>query len=288
MYSSSKVGSTTNTIPISGTRDPSLLRLRYYNPNLGTFTSFDDFEASSSDPISLHKYNYGNGNPVSNTDPTGMFSLTQITVVTGLGIALTGFTLFGVGKATNNPTLASIGQSVGFFGLTLATLGPVGIFFKGGAGLAVAVTLSSLKLTWDIATKSLGGSVRAAAQQTIIAGAMSQFLSEYSSAYPRTKIPINGQIVARGIPSEDRMARLTPQGAFSTTPVPWVKDDFVFDFLLTDPGSGELVVTVRRATGPTSTEDIGQYPLRIGALSGLPYERSSQGGQTTKKALLAQ
>jgi len=55
---------------------------------IGRFTSFDSFEASPSDPASLHKYNYGNGDPVNNIDPTGMFSVANVVVGVGVGLAL--------------------------------------------------------------------------------------------------------------------------------------------------------------------------------------------------------
>lgn len=58
--------------------DATIRRYRWHDPVIGRFTSFDSFEASPSDPLSLHKYNYGNANPISNVDPTGMFSVAEI------------------------------------------------------------------------------------------------------------------------------------------------------------------------------------------------------------------
>lgn len=61
--------------------------IRHQHADLGRvpFTVVDTFEGVVSDPVTLHKYLYGNGNPVGNTDPTGNLSLPQITV----GISLT-------------------------------------------------------------------------------------------------------------------------------------------------------------------------------------------------------
>lgn len=39
------------------------------------FMSLDSYSGNNSDPISLHKYLYANGNPVVGVDPSGMFSL---------------------------------------------------------------------------------------------------------------------------------------------------------------------------------------------------------------------
>ena len=51
------------------------LRQRYYNQNSGRFTRRDTYEGSFSNPITLHKYLYGNANPVYFTDPSGLMSL---------------------------------------------------------------------------------------------------------------------------------------------------------------------------------------------------------------------
>jgi RHS repeat-associated protein len=49
------------------------LRARYMNPSSGRFWTMDSYEGNDSDPLSLHKYLYGNGNPVNVLDPTGQF-----------------------------------------------------------------------------------------------------------------------------------------------------------------------------------------------------------------------
>ena len=47
------------------------LRARYLDLDSGRFWSMDDYEGSGSDPRSLHKYLYGNTNPVTFSDPSG-------------------------------------------------------------------------------------------------------------------------------------------------------------------------------------------------------------------------
>ncbi len=47
------------------------LRARWYNTATGTFTARDPFAGFATTPYSLHSYQYGYANPVSNTDPTG-------------------------------------------------------------------------------------------------------------------------------------------------------------------------------------------------------------------------
>ena len=53
-------------------------RARYLDPNLGRFWTMDTFEGNPSDPLSLHKYLYADGNPVNRIDPSGLMSLGDI------------------------------------------------------------------------------------------------------------------------------------------------------------------------------------------------------------------
>jgi len=47
------------------------LRARWYDPSLARFISVDEFPGDTRTPYSLHAYQYGYSDPVSNTDPTG-------------------------------------------------------------------------------------------------------------------------------------------------------------------------------------------------------------------------
>ena len=51
-----------------------LNRARYLNPNTGRFWTMDTCAGDNEDPLSLHKYLYCQADPISNTDPTGLFS----------------------------------------------------------------------------------------------------------------------------------------------------------------------------------------------------------------------
>jgi RHS repeat-associated protein len=75
----SSSGQTTNNYLYTGEQfDRNLgeyyLRARYYNPSAGRFVSRDPFEGVLSDPLSLAKYPYVQGNPVNETDPSGLSS----------------------------------------------------------------------------------------------------------------------------------------------------------------------------------------------------------------------
>jgi len=64
------------------------LRQRYYDATTGRFTRRDTWEGNNLDPITLNKYLYGNGNPVNYTDPTGLFSLAEISAARSIRNAL--------------------------------------------------------------------------------------------------------------------------------------------------------------------------------------------------------
>ena len=59
------------------------LRDRYYSSATGRFLSRDPERGVSSDPMTLHKYLYANGNPVNMADPTGRATTTAGTMGAG-------------------------------------------------------------------------------------------------------------------------------------------------------------------------------------------------------------
>ncbi len=84
-HTMSAIGSTINPYRYSGERlDTGLglyhLRARYYNPQLGRFISRDPLGGRSRVPVSLHRYLYANADPVNNSDPTGLFTLPEISL----------------------------------------------------------------------------------------------------------------------------------------------------------------------------------------------------------------
>ncbi len=59
-------------------------RARWYAPGVGHFTGMDPLGGNDSDPASLHRYLYANANPVSNTDPTGLFTLPSLATISAV------------------------------------------------------------------------------------------------------------------------------------------------------------------------------------------------------------
>ncbi|MEE9302481.1 MAG: RHS repeat-associated core domain-containing protein, partial [Thiotrichaceae bacterium] len=82
--------------------DQYYLRARYYNQYAGRFTQMDTWMGNNSDPVTLHKYLYGNVDPVMFTDPSGNISLASTGVaLNGLGIVVNVAT-YAVNIATGN------------------------------------------------------------------------------------------------------------------------------------------------------------------------------------------
>ncbi|MCL1474223.1 RHS repeat-associated core domain-containing protein [Argonema antarcticum] len=69
------------------------LRARYYDTDTGRFTRRDSYEGDIFDPVSLHKFLYGNANPVNSIDPSGLSTLYELAATTTLAGALAGGTL---------------------------------------------------------------------------------------------------------------------------------------------------------------------------------------------------
>ncbi|OKH29943.1 hypothetical protein NIES2119_31730 [[Phormidium ambiguum] IAM M-71] len=82
-------GNTENNYLFAGEQfDKSLgdyyLRQRYYDQQTGRFNRRDSYEGSRFEPISQHKYLYANANPVNFIDPTGWFSIVDISAVNSI------------------------------------------------------------------------------------------------------------------------------------------------------------------------------------------------------------
>ena len=66
------------------------LRARYYDQATGRFASRDPFCGVPSDPRSLHTYTYAHADPINGRDPTGLFTLIEVTVATAIMGAIAG------------------------------------------------------------------------------------------------------------------------------------------------------------------------------------------------------
>ncbi|PPT09008.1 hypothetical protein CKA32_005878 [Geitlerinema sp. FC II] len=69
------------------------LRQRFYDAGVGRFTRRDTYEGRIGEPVTLHKYLYGNANPVNFVDPSGLsalfaFSSTSLSISQQMGAIL--------------------------------------------------------------------------------------------------------------------------------------------------------------------------------------------------------
>lgn len=131
--------------------DATIRRYRWHDPVIGRFTSFDSFEAPPDDPMALHKYNYANGDPVNNIDPSGNFSLAQALAVTGITAVGMSILLPGIRGAWNQAySTTAQGQTQNIFTATFlgnATLSDWKRVLQGyrdGAGAGAVNVLDTL------------------------------------------------------------------------------------------------------------------------------------------------
>ena len=160
----SHAGSDPNAYLFAGEpRDPNsgfyYLRARWMDPRLGRFASMDPVAGNVYDPVSLHKYVYANLNPVSNTDPTGRFSMAGLNAASAvmntlnvISMVYTGWTIgYGVGTIINGllieetMTLEEAAEEAAHLG-EIAALSY--LFNFGGLKIAASITrkLSTLRL----------------------------------------------------------------------------------------------------------------------------------------------
>jgi RHS repeat-associated protein len=84
-----QIGETGNVYVFVGEqRDPltglTYLRARYLDVGSGRFTTRDRFEGLAFNPRTLHRFLYASGNPVNDTDPSGMFTLGELMTTTDI------------------------------------------------------------------------------------------------------------------------------------------------------------------------------------------------------------
>lgn len=122
------------------------LRARYYDSSLGRFISKDAFPGYLDDPMSQHDYQYAHANPVSNTDPSGYFSMGDVMAAIGVASQLaaiggaSGGIGFGVGYMAGAAAGGASGEEV------------LGMFGEWGAGFANGVSSGYLTDVYEYST----------------------------------------------------------------------------------------------------------------------------------------
>jgi RHS repeat-associated protein len=131
-------------------------RARWMDPRVGRFAGVDPWEGMEHDPVSLHRYLYAEMNPVGSSDPSGRYTLTQLTIAGGIIGALAGasaytltrdsaeeFTWTGFGKWTLGGAI--LGAAIG-----------AGVYYGPVISVRWAGAAPGVLKTWQQAEKFLG------------------------------------------------------------------------------------------------------------------------------------
>lgn len=131
------------------------LRARFYDPNVGRFSSLDTYSGDVDAPVSFHKYTYGSADPISFSDASGKFSVAVSIGIAGLIGGLVGGFFAWRNGGTYDGTLHQIAWGAlegGLYGAAGAAL-----FFGIGAAFAgTAVVTAWSTLAYWMATLGSG------------------------------------------------------------------------------------------------------------------------------------
>lgn len=206
------------------------LRTRYHDPRTGRFNRLDPWKGQIATPQSLNKYAYGENNPVLNADPTGLFSLANVTVGVSIGSLLTGAIMSAIGGATGSTNMVVGGFALMGFGAALAVGASAAPVVASGGSAQVAgawVTggaVFGLELTAIFVTSEVTRLVRTW-------GGGSGFENLYATASAQTRpygsVPNIGTIVlrqsqfnTRKISNASSISGFMDAGSNSTNPSP--------------------------------------------------------------------
>ncbi|MCV2885498.1 RHS repeat-associated core domain-containing protein [Aestuariibacter sp. AA17] len=114
-----QAGSTDNDYLFTGEQydselDSYYLRARYYDQSVGRFTQMDEFEGVDTNPASLHKYFYGNGDPINNYDPSGYVTLQNIGISLRINSILVKSSTSAIGRSALTNALTGTGGRKAF------------------------------------------------------------------------------------------------------------------------------------------------------------------------------
>ena len=89
------------------------LRARYYNPQIGRFTSLDIEEGEIARPLDMNRYVYCRNNPIRYLDPSGKSVTLTIGGITIAGAAIVKGIVYVAGAAAGLIMAADLGKKVG-------------------------------------------------------------------------------------------------------------------------------------------------------------------------------
>ena len=110
--------------------DQYYLRARTYAPQSGRFVQMDSWQGRQGEPVTLHKYLYGNGDPANTVDPSGHFGLVSMGVAMNIRSTLSNMQIevgFNILDAALDPDSAA-SSAGGNLLMGLAAIGGPGAF----------------------------------------------------------------------------------------------------------------------------------------------------------------
>jgi len=121
-------------------------RARFYDANLGRFHTLDEYEGRTGEPLSLHKYLYAHGNPVSGWDPSGRdITLPGVMTASAIGATIGLLAMatanYALGRA-NSLTSIVVGALFGAVAAPLAMVSPSVALGLAGYGLLMSSCLA--------------------------------------------------------------------------------------------------------------------------------------------------
>ena len=117
------------------------MRARYYSPELRRFINADIVPGEISNAITLNRYAYANGNPVSNIDPFGLLSIWAKIAIGAAAIL--------VGAAVAAATAVTGGAAAAFVGATIAGVKSAAVSGLVAAGTSAAITATKSVISGD-------------------------------------------------------------------------------------------------------------------------------------------
>jgi RHS repeat-associated protein len=149
--------------------DLDYLRARYLDASSGRFYGRDSFEGFLQNPVTLHRYQYANTNPANFVDPSGLFSLPELTSVNGITntlatLARASFKRFAAKNIGDSLDLL-IFATKGGLALSTALTDPFGLL-----GGSVENPSSSVNLQAGFSTEIEGKDMKLTIQETFVIG----------------------------------------------------------------------------------------------------------------------
>lgn len=186
-------------------------RARHYDPHSGRFTQMDTWQGDAHQPMTQHKYIYGNSDPVNHTDPSGNISMMTVALSSGIGAGV------GVGSVYASNFALGLDTSINdvlIAGLGGAVVGPVTVAVPAaGVALGVVGVGSSSWLLAKVFNNPDANYYQKTAAASLVAASLlgTRFAINYARSPGRVsvpKYPLQGSV--QGVKLESTQPGLTP------------------------------------------------------------------------------